>query len=172
MPDITYGQLAEILESLGFTSHEPEPGVRVYKHAESGAMIFLPKFPDEDRVYGHHFTDVKMTLDSFGIADAPDFASLLLKATGEVFGMPETTYGRLAQTLRSLGFTVREPKPEVLVYEHETGATIILPKFPDEDRVYWHHLADARSILDAYDIATEPEFASRLLKATRVNQPR
>ena len=80
--------------------------------------------------------------------------------------MPETTYGRLTQTLRSLGFTVHEPKPGVLVYKHETGAVIILPKFPDEDRVYWHHLADARSMLDAYGIATEPEFASRLLKAS------
>ncbi len=54
MPETTYGQLAEILRSLGFRVHEPEPGALVYEHAESGAMIFLPKFPDGDRVYGHH----------------------------------------------------------------------------------------------------------------------
>jgi hypothetical protein len=81
--------------------------------------------------------------------------------------MPETTYGRLTQTLRSLGFTVHEPKPGVVVYKHaETGALIILPKFPDDDQVYWHHLADAWAMLDAYGIATKPEFASRLLKAS------
>ena len=166
MPDITYGQLAKILRSFGFAIHEPRSGVRVYEHAESGATIILPKFPDEDRVYGHHFTDVKMTLDSFGLASAPEFASRVVKVTDEIFGLPETTYGRLTQTLRSLGFTVHEPKPGVLVYKHETGAVIILPKFPDEDRVYWHHLADARAMLDAYGIASGPEFASRLLKAS------
>ena len=81
--------------------------------------------------------------------------------------MPETTYGRLTEILQSLGFSLHEPKPGVRVYKHaETGATIILPSFPDNDRVYWHHLADARGILDAYGIATEPDFASRLLKAS------
>ena len=37
--------------------------------------------------------------------------------------MPETTYGRLTQTLLSLGFTIHQPKPGVVVYKHaETGA--------------------------------------------------
>ena len=81
MPEITYGQLTEILRSLGFTIHEPEPGARVYKHAQSGAMIFLPIFPDNDRVYGHHLTATQMTLDGFGIASKPEFASRLLKAS-------------------------------------------------------------------------------------------
>lgn len=171
MPELTYGQLTKILESLGFAIREPNSRARVYKHTESGATIILPKFPANDRVYGHHFTDVRMTLDSFGIADATEFASVLLKATGKAFGMPETTYGRLTEALRSLGFTVREPVPGTLVYEHaETGALIILPKFPDGDRVYWHHLADARSMLDAYGIASGPEFASRLSSARRTSR--
>jgi hypothetical protein len=81
--------------------------------------------------------------------------------------MPETTYGRLTQTLLALGFTVLEPEPGALVYKHAgTGALIILPKFPDDDRVYWHHLTDVKMTLDAYGIASAPEFASRLLKAS------
>ena len=80
--------------------------------------------------------------------------------------MPETTYGLLTQTLCSLGFTVHEPEPGALVFEHETGAVIILPKFPENDRVYWHHLADARAMLDAYGIVEAPDFASRLLMAS------
>jgi predicted RNA binding protein YcfA (HicA-like mRNA interferase family) len=173
MPDITYGQLAKILESLGFTVHEPNSRVRVYKHAEAGATIILPSFPADDRVYGHHLSDVKMTLDWFGIADAPEFASRLRKATGKLFGMPETTYGRLTKTLRCFGFTVREPQPGALVYEHaETGALIILPKFPDNDRVYWHHLADSRGTLDSFGIASAAEFANRLSISSRARRPK
>ena len=81
MPETTYGQLTDILRSLGFTIHEPEPGVRVYKHAESGALLILPVYPDNDRVYGHHLTATQMTLDGFGIASKQEFSSRLLKAS-------------------------------------------------------------------------------------------
>ena len=81
MPETTYGRLTQTLLSLGFTIHQPKPDVVVYKHAETGALIILPSFPDADRVYGHHITDVKMTLDAYGIASEPEFASRLLKAS-------------------------------------------------------------------------------------------
>ena len=81
MPETTYGRLTQTLLSLGFTIHQPKPGVVVYKHAETGALIILPSFPDADRVYGHHITDVKMTLDAYGIATGSEFASRLLKAS-------------------------------------------------------------------------------------------
>ncbi len=81
MPETTYGRLTEILRSLGFTMNEPDPRMRMYEHAESGATIILPRFPDADRVYGHHLTDVKMTLDAYGIATEPEFAIRLLKAS-------------------------------------------------------------------------------------------
>ena len=81
MPETTYGQLAEILRSLGFTVHEPEPGARVYKHTASGAMILLPKYPDAGRVYEHHLLYTQGTLDGFGIASEQEFASRLLKAS-------------------------------------------------------------------------------------------
>ena len=81
MPETTYAQLSEILRSLGFTLHEPEPGVRVYKHTETGALLVLPKYPDEDRVYGHHLTATKMSLDGVGIASGPEIANRLLKAS-------------------------------------------------------------------------------------------
>ena len=81
MPETTYGRLTEILLSLGFTLHEPKPGARVYKHAQSGATIILPAFPDNDRVYGHHLTDAKMTLDAYGIASEPEFNREILKAS-------------------------------------------------------------------------------------------
>ena len=171
MPEITYGELYAIIRSFGFISYEPQPGTRVYKHANSGALLVLPIFPDKDRVYGHHLTATGMTLDGYGIASKQEFASRLWKASGSTsrdeVDMPEITYGRLSEILRSLGFTIREPKPGVRVFEHaESGAAIVLPAFPDNDRVYGHHLADAKMTLDAFGIVNKQEFASRLSKAS------
>jgi NAD(P)-dependent dehydrogenase (short-subunit alcohol dehydrogenase family) len=44
-----------VLRSLGFSVGEPEPGTRVYKHAESGALLIFPVRADSDLVREHHW---------------------------------------------------------------------------------------------------------------------
>ena len=81
--------------------------------------------------------------------------------------MPEITYRQLHEILRSLGFDIYEPKLGTWVYEHPaSGARLIYPTMPDDKQVYPHHLLGVRATLDAFGIATEWEFASRILKAS------
>lgn len=81
--------------------------------------------------------------------------------------MPETTYGRLDKTLRSLGFTLRVLEDRTHVYRHDaTGALVIIPEFPADDVVTPHHLVAARSILEAYGIAEPWDFAAQLQRAS------
>jgi hypothetical protein len=81
MLEVSYGKLDEVLRALGFSVHQAEPDTRVYKHAESGALIVLPIFPDHDEVLPRHLVGVRMTLEAFGIADPLEFASQLQKAS-------------------------------------------------------------------------------------------
>jgi hypothetical protein len=86
--------------------------------------------------------------------------------------MTEVTYGRLDQMLHLLGFAVRLDKGDALqgdarVYRHgQTGALIILPVFPDEEKALPHHLAAVRATLDNFgiphplDLTAEPQRAS------------
>ena len=80
--DVTYGQLDRALRSLGFASRlvEKEVVSRRYEHPETGAVILLPAFPDTDQVLEYHLVTVRVTLDSFGIADPTTFAARLQKA--------------------------------------------------------------------------------------------
>jgi hypothetical protein len=81
--------------------------------------------------------------------------------------MPEITYRQLHEILRSLGFEIYETEPGTSLYDHpETGALLVYPTMPDDKPVYPHHLLGVRATLDAFGIATEREFASRLLKAS------
>ncbi len=80
--------------------------------------------------------------------------------------MTEMTYGRLDQELRSLGFAVRLDKGDALqgdarVYKHApTGALLIVPVFPDAERVLPRHLGAARVTLDNFGIARPRVLAS------------
>jgi hypothetical protein len=80
----------------------------------------------------------------------------------------EATYGRLDEVLRSLGFSVRISETrQARVYEHEnTGAMIVLPERPLEEKAIPHHVAAVRMLLDGYGIANESELASALQKAS------
>jgi hypothetical protein len=80
MGSVTYHQLDVVLRSLGFTVREPEPGSRVYKHPDTGALLIFPILPDGDAVREHHLVGTRMTLDAFGIADPLEFTSRLQKA--------------------------------------------------------------------------------------------
>jgi hypothetical protein len=80
--EVTYGQLDQVLRSLGFSCRVDtrEPPTRVYEHAQSGALIFLPTFHEDDRVLDYHLVGVRTTLDGFGIADPTALAAKLQKA--------------------------------------------------------------------------------------------
>jgi hypothetical protein len=80
MPEATYHQLDVVLRSLGFSVNEPDRETRVYKHPQTGALLVFPILPDRSAVREHHFVGTQMTLDAFGIADPPEFASRLQKA--------------------------------------------------------------------------------------------
>jgi len=80
----------------------------------------------------------------------------------------DVTYGQLNKVLRSLGFTCRvvELDGEARVYEDkESGALIILPPFPESDRVLEYHLIMVRTTLDGFGIADPKVFAAKLQKA-------
>ncbi|MBL8793159.1 MAG: hypothetical protein JNM56_04585 [Planctomycetia bacterium] len=78
--EVTYGQLHEVLRSLGFAwraaRHEP-PG-RVYEH-EVGAVVMLPVVSETERVFEHHLAAVRAELDNFGLAEPSVFAAKLQK---------------------------------------------------------------------------------------------
>ena len=78
------------------------------------------------------------------------------------------TYGQLGKVLRSLGFSCRQVKQDVESrrYEHsQTGAIILLPDFPETDRVLEHHLVTVRVTLDDFGIADSRMFDATLKKA-------
>ncbi len=79
---ISYGQLNNVLRSLGFTCHLvlKDGEARRYEHPKSGAIILLPAYPEDDKVLEHHLIMVRMTLDNFGIADPTAFAAKLQTA--------------------------------------------------------------------------------------------
>jgi len=81
--DVTYGQLDKALRALGFTCRpsEKDPPGRIYEHETTGALIKLPTFPDNEKVYEYHMVAAREELDHFGIADPITFAAKLQKAS-------------------------------------------------------------------------------------------
>ena len=79
--DVTYGQLDQVLRSLGFSCRllKKEPPARLYEH-ESGALVMTPPFPMEDFVYAHHLLAARTTVDLFGIADPKVFDAKIQKS--------------------------------------------------------------------------------------------
>jgi len=78
----------------------------------------------------------------------------------------DVTYGQLDKVLRSLGFSRRVLKkdPATRVYEHESGALITIPPFPESDFVLDYHLIGARTTLDLFGIADPKVFDANLQK--------
>jgi hypothetical protein len=79
----------------------------------------------------------------------------------------DVTYSQLDKVLRSLGFSCRVlmKDPPTRVYEHESGALITLPPFPETDFVLDYHLVMVRTVLDLFGIADASTFAAQLHKA-------
>jgi hypothetical protein len=55
--------------------------------------------------------------------------------------------------------------PPALLYEHESGAEIAIPPFPETDFVLDYHLVGARTTVDLFGIATPQAFDGKLKKA-------
>jgi hypothetical protein len=81
MSELTYGRMDNMLRSLGFTVHLLKENTRGCRHANSGARITLPNFPDKEKVYPHHLIAVRAILDGFGIPEPQEFASAVPKAS-------------------------------------------------------------------------------------------
>ncbi len=81
----------------------------------------------------------------------------------------DVTYGQLDRVLRGLGFSCRlvtHDPPPARVYEHqESSAALILPAFPESDKVLEYHLVAARVMLDNYGIVDPTAFDAKLHKA-------
>jgi hypothetical protein len=80
--DVTYGQLDNVLRSLGFSCQpsDKKPPGRIYHHLKSGAMIMLPSFADDEKVFAYHLITVQGELENFGIADPTALAARFQKA--------------------------------------------------------------------------------------------
>lgn len=78
---ITFGQLDKVLRSLGFscTPSEDKPPSHWYEH-KTGALIVLPRFSENERVYEHHLFAARLELDNFGLATPAVFEAKLQKA--------------------------------------------------------------------------------------------
>jgi hypothetical protein len=78
------------------------------------------------------------------------------------------TYGQLDKVLRAFGLICRPGHNQSpgYIYEHpQAGAMILLPRFRRSDKIYEHHLADARVQLDYNGIADPTTFEAKLQKA-------
>lgn len=79
--NVTFGQLDAVLRSFGFS---PRPGNNtppgsIYEH-KNGALVALPAFTDDERVYEHHVQVARWEVEDFGIADKNTFDRRLKKA--------------------------------------------------------------------------------------------
>ena len=85
----------------------------------------------------------------------------------------EFTYGQLDKVLRSYGFSCRlvEGDPPARVYEHkETGALVMMPPYPFEDKLLgWHWMA-AHATVDQYGIADADNFDEKMWRL-RLRRP-
>jgi hypothetical protein len=79
--DVTYGQLDEVLRSLGFSCWlaKKEPPARVYEHKETGALFTIPPYPFSDHVLDYHLVTARKIVDLFGVADQKVFDAKVRK---------------------------------------------------------------------------------------------
>ena len=70
--------------------------------------------------------------------------------------MKRLTYAQLGRVLRSLGLAERRLDGGARGYQHETGARLIFPNFPQQKKVLPHHLAAVRVVLAELDRCDRP----------------
>jgi hypothetical protein len=57
-----------------------KPPARVYEHAETGARVSTPPFPETDFVYEYHLVGARTIVDLFGVAEPKVFDAKIQKA--------------------------------------------------------------------------------------------
>ena len=80
----------------------------------------------------------------------------------------DVTYSQLDRVLRSLGFTCQiiDKDGEARRYEHaRSGAVILLPAYPEDDKVLEYHLVMVRVTLENFGVADAMAFDAKLQKA-------
>jgi hypothetical protein len=81
MIEVTYARLEEVLLSLGFSFNGIYQKNRIFRHAETGAMVIYPEFPADTTVLPRHLSGVKSILNAYGIADPDGFTLDLQRAS-------------------------------------------------------------------------------------------
>ncbi len=82
--EVTYGRLDKVLRSFGFSRREFErhgKGVR-YEHKDTGSLVTIPLYPDDEKVYLHHMVMVRSAIEDFGISDRSVLEKKLKRKTG------------------------------------------------------------------------------------------
>ena len=80
----------------------------------------------------------------------------------------DVTYGQLDKVLRSLGFSCQpsDNEPPGRIYHHpNSGAMIMLPTFPDSEKVFAYHLITVQGELENFGIADPIALAAKFQKA-------
>ena len=75
---MTYGRLAEVLESLGFVRRDTSEFTAFYK-AECDAIIGLPVLSPDEKIRSHHLLGIQADIVGKRIATAKRFAQLLTR---------------------------------------------------------------------------------------------
>lgn len=81
MPGFTYGQLDEMLRSVGFSFRGVHERNKVYLHEGTEALVIFPEFRDDDEVLPRHRLLVRTTLDNYGIPVPGEFAAKLQRVS-------------------------------------------------------------------------------------------
>ena len=95
-----------------------------------------------------------------------------MNQTDATYRRTHVTYGQLNRALSLLGVSRRQVKdnPAANVYEHsETGPIIVLPAYPESDRVLDYHLAALRTLLDNFGIADPSSIRCRTSEMSGMN---
>jgi hypothetical protein len=78
---VTYGQLYNVMQSLGFSVRIEKEKRRLYTHEETGALMSLPDRKPSEAANATYVAAVRKVLSDYDIADEVEFASQLQEAS-------------------------------------------------------------------------------------------
>jgi predicted RNA binding protein YcfA (HicA-like mRNA interferase family) len=68
----SFRQVSRLLEQLGFVARSTPEGYQVFRHPATNALIVLPHYEAEDRVYSPHLAGIRKTLDDYYLVSSED----------------------------------------------------------------------------------------------------
>ena len=72
-PRVTYGQLADVLNSFGFERKTLTDGNYLFEYPGTNVVVSLPSLPRDKAARPFHWMKVRGTLDDFGFLDRDKF---------------------------------------------------------------------------------------------------